>query len=135
MSPTSKLHAIFINSAFIWTKNMFHQMWWLVISVSYRDVNGEPDIRFLVWKPKSGFRFLKPVFEFIFYNQFSCQKFHNVGKIFLSSGIRAGATPNKRIGHAWQKAVVPLLSKTSVGWRQPVYCLSLLCETAVGLFS
>jgi len=35
-------------------------------SVQIRDVNRKPEIRFSVLKPKSGFRFWKPVFEFIF---------------------------------------------------------------------
>src|SRR6218665_1948064 len=38
-----------------------------VKSKQTRDVNRKPEIRFLVLKPKSGFRFWNPNFEFIFY--------------------------------------------------------------------
>src|SRR6218665_3722322 len=37
---------------------------------SMMDVNRKPEIRFSVLKPKSGFRFWKPNFEFIFLNSF-----------------------------------------------------------------
>jgi len=53
--------------------------------IYFRDVNPKPEIRFSVLKPKSGFRFWKPVFEFIFLNQFSCRKLHNAEKIFLKT--------------------------------------------------
>ena len=38
----------------------------LTIMNMIRDVNRKPEIRFSVWKPKSGFRFWKMVFEIIF---------------------------------------------------------------------
>src|SRR6218665_2310671 len=41
-----------------------------------RDVNRKPEIRFSVLKPKSGFRFWKPNFEFIFLNFFTYGKLH-----------------------------------------------------------
>src|SRR6218665_107950 len=54
-----------------------------------RDVNRKPEIRFSVLKPKSGFRFWKPNFEFIFLNFFTYGKLHKDESKFLKRLIHA----------------------------------------------